>query len=96
MPDCIFLMHDDAISDDKAWGLYLDRLKRRGFSKLSGNGLPVKAEPHRVLPMTYVSARCALICTRRRESLLFHRVNWVTPAFSAPAKQKGAKPVLPL
>jgi hypothetical protein len=31
MTDSIFLMHDDAIGDDKAWGPYLDRLKQDGF-----------------------------------------------------------------
>ena len=30
MSDYIFLMHDDATSEDDAWGPYLDGLKRRG------------------------------------------------------------------
>jgi len=30
MTDYIFLMHDDAISEDAAWEPYLDDLKRRG------------------------------------------------------------------
>jgi hypothetical protein len=31
MAEYIFLMHDDAIDDDKAWGPYLDKLKQGGF-----------------------------------------------------------------
>jgi hypothetical protein len=31
MTEYIFLMHDDAIDDEEAWGPYLDRLKQGGF-----------------------------------------------------------------
>jgi hypothetical protein len=31
MAEYIFLMHDDAIDDDKAWGPYLDKLKQGRF-----------------------------------------------------------------
>ena len=31
MAEYIFLMHDDAIDDDKAWEPYLDKLKQGGF-----------------------------------------------------------------
>jgi hypothetical protein len=30
MADYIFLMHDDAVADDKAWGPYLHGLQQRG------------------------------------------------------------------
>jgi hypothetical protein len=31
MPEYIFLMHDDAVADEMAWGPYVERLQQGGF-----------------------------------------------------------------